>query len=175
MAEIDVLLGGRAAEEIFIGEISTGAGNDLDRATAILKDMVSVYGMSDVAGLMVLKRSENSFLGGGMSSTDYSEKMAEDIDAHIKGTLTERYNFVKKTLNEYHEAIENMAAVLLDVEVIEGTKVREIIDTYEKEHHMESRLAHGAKIAAAEAFAKEQALIKAEEDAKEAEESSKDA
>ncbi|MEA3433605.1 MAG: ATP-dependent zinc metalloprotease FtsH [Campylobacterota bacterium] len=158
MAEIDVLLGGRAAEEVFIGEISTGAGNDLDRATAILKDMVSVYGMSDIAGLMVLKRSENSFLGGGMSSTDYSEKMAEDIDDHIKATLNERYAFVKKTLNEYHQAIENMTAVLLDVEVIEGTKVRSIIDEYEKENHMESRLAHGDKIAKAEAFAKEQAL-----------------
>ncbi len=147
MAEIDVLLGGRAAEEIFIGEISTGAGNDLDRATAILKDMISVYGMSDVAGLMVLKRSENSFLGGGMVSTDYSEKMAEDIDAEIKKTLTERYDFVKSTLNDYHQAIENMTAVLLDVEVIEGTKVREIIDTYEKENNLKSRLAHPDKVA----------------------------
>jgi cell division protease FtsH len=154
MAEIDVLLGGRAAEEVFIGEISTGAGNDLDRATAILKDMISVYGMSDVAGLMVLKRSENSFIGGGMSSTDYSEKMAEDIDSHIKGTLNERYTFVKKTLNEYHQAIENMAGVLLDVEVIEGKKVRSIISDYEIENNMESRLAHGDKIAAAEARAK---------------------
>jgi len=168
MAEIDVLLGGRAAEEVFIGEISTGAGNDLDRATAILKDMISVYGMSDVAGLMVLKRSENSFLGGGMASTDYSEKMAEDIDSHIKGTLSERYNFVKKTLNEYHQAIENMTAVLLDVEVIEGTKVRSIIDEYEKENNMKSRLAHGDKIAKAEAFAKEQALKNSDEESKEA-------
>ena len=166
MAEIDVLLGGRAAEEVFIGEISTGAGNDLDRATAILKDMVSVYGMSDVAGLMVLKRSENSFLGGGMASTDYGEKMAEDMDAHIKSTLNERYAFVKKTLNEYHEAIENMASVLLDVEVIEGTKVREIIDTFEKEHNMESRLAHTDKIAAAKK--------RAEAEKKEEEEASND-
>ncbi|WP_415407418.1 ATP-dependent zinc metalloprotease FtsH [Sulfurovum sp. CS9] len=164
MAEIDVLLGGRAAEEVFIGEISTGAGNDLDRATAILKDMVSVYGMSDIAGLMVLKRSENSFLGGGMASTDYSEQMAEDIDNHIKATLNERYAFVKKTLNEYHQAIENMTAVLLDVEVIEGTKVRSIIDEYEKENNMKSRLAHGDKIAKAEAFAKEQALKNQEEE-----------
>jgi cell division protease FtsH len=168
MAEIDVLLGGRAAEEVFIGEISTGAGNDLDRATAILKDMVSVYGMSDVAGLMVLKRSENSFLGGGMASTDYSEKMAENIDTHIKATLTERYEFVKKTLKQYNQAIENMAAVLLDVEVIEGTKVRSIIDEFEKENSMDSRLAHGDKIAKAKAFAKEQALKKIEEEKEEA-------
>jgi cell division protease FtsH len=142
MAEIDVLLGGRAAEEVFLGEISTGAGNDLDRATAILKDMISVYGMSDVAGLMVLSRSQSSFLGGGMVSNDYSEKMAQDIDASIKATLTERYEFVKKTLNEYNGAIENMTAVLLDVEVIEGDRVQSIIKEFEEENEMESRLAH---------------------------------
>jgi len=142
MAEIDVLLGGRAAEEVFLGEISTGAGNDLDRATAILKDMISVYGMSDVAGLMVLSRSQSSFLGGGMVSNDYSEKMAQDIDASIKATLTERYEFVKKTLNEYNGAIEKMTAVLLDVEVIEGDRVQSIIKEFEEENNMESRLAH---------------------------------
>ena len=142
MAEIDVLLGGRAAEEVFLGEISTGAGNDLDRATAILKDMISVYGMSDVAGLMVLSRSQSSFLGGGMVSNDYSEEMAQNIDNSIKSTLNERYEFVKKTLREYDGAIENMAAVLLDVEVIEGDKVQEIIVAFEEENNMESRMAH---------------------------------
>jgi cell division protease FtsH len=142
LAEVDVLLGGRAAEEIFIKEISTGAGNDLDRATAILKDMIMVYGMTSVAGLMVLSRSQNSFLGGGMVSNDYSEKMAQDIDNHIKTTLTERYEFVKKTLNEYSGAMEEMTAVLLDVEVIEGDKVQSIIKEFEEENGMESRMAH---------------------------------
>jgi len=145
MAEIDVLLGGRAAEEVFLGEISTGAGNDLDRATAILKDMISVYGMSDVAGLMVLSRSQNSFLGGGMVSKDYSEQMAQEIDASIKSTLTERYEYVKKTLKEYSGAIENMSAVLLDVEVIEGDKVQSIIKEFEEKNGMESRMAHVKK------------------------------
>jgi len=156
LAEVDVLLGGRAAEEVFIGEISTGAGNDLDRATAILKDMISVYGMTDVAGLMVLSRSQNSFLGGGAVSTDYSEKMAEAMDDYIRKTLNERYAYVKKTLNEYHQAIENMTAVLLDVEVIEGKKVRSVIEEYEKENNMQSRLAHTELIAKAKAWAKEQ-------------------
>ncbi len=157
MAEVDVLLGGRAAEEVFIGEISTGAGNDLDRATAILKDMITVYGMTDVAGLMVLSRSQNSFLGGGAVSTDYSEKMAEDMDNYIRSTLNERYAFVKETLRDYSQAIENMTAVLLDVEVIEGKKVREIIETYEKENNLTSRLAHGDKIAKAKAEAQKEA------------------
>jgi cell division protease FtsH len=142
MAEIDVLLGGRAAEEVFLGEISTGAGNDLDRATAILKDMISVYGMSDVAGLMVLSRSQSSFLGGGMVSNDYSEQMAQEIDNSIKNTLSERYEFVKKTLREYGGAIEEMTAVLLDVEVIEGDTVQSIIAKFEEENGMESRMVH---------------------------------
>ncbi len=142
IAEVDVLLGGRAAEEVFIGEISTGAGNDLDRATAILKDMISVYGMTDVAGLMVLSRSQNSFLGGGAVSTDYSEKMAEEMDAYIKRTLNERYTYVKETLATYRGAIEGMTQELLGAEVIEGSTVRKIIEAFEKEQGMESRLAH---------------------------------
>jgi len=142
MAEIDVLLGGRAAEDVFLNEISTGAGNDLDRATTILKDMIMVYGMSDVAGLMVLSRSQNAFLGGGKVNNDFSEQLSQDIDASIKATLTERYEYVKETLRTYDGAIEEMTAVLLDVEVIEGDKVQSIIKNYEEENNMESRLAH---------------------------------
>jgi cell division protease FtsH len=142
LAEIDVLLAGRAAEEVFLGEVSTGAGNDLDRATNILKDMITAYGMSEVAGLMVLSRSQSSFLGGGMVSNEYSEKMAEAIDEHIKNTLNDRYNYVKETLKQYRGAIEKMTQVLLEVEVIEGSKVKEIIKEYEEEMGMESRLAH---------------------------------
>jgi cell division protease FtsH len=113
--------------------------------------------MTDVAGLMVLSRSQNSFLGGGAVATDYSEKMAEDMDNFIRTTLNERYNYVKDTLRTYADAIETMTSVLLDVEVIEGKKVRSIIDDFEKENGMESRLAHTDKIAAAEAKAKEDA------------------
>jgi len=142
LAEIDVLLGGRAAEDVFLGEISTGASNDLDRATNILKDMITVYGMSDVAGLMVLDSRQQSFLGQGMSQKEYSEKMAESMDAFIKTTLNEHYSYVKNTLEAYRGAIEEMTKVLLDIEVIEGSKVVEIIDEYEKENGMESRLAH---------------------------------
>jgi len=142
MAQIDVLLGGRAAEDIFLDDISIGAGNDLDRATAILKDMVMVYGMTDVAGLMVLSRQQSSFLGGGMVNNDFSEKMAEEIDAFIKKTLHERYEYVKTTLNEYHDAIEDMASILLDVEVMEGDKVQSIIKEFEEENGMKSRMAH---------------------------------
>jgi cell division protease FtsH len=146
LAEIDVLLGGRAAEEVFLGEISTGAGNDLQRATTIIKDMISIYGMSDVAGLMVLEKSQNNFLGGGMAQKDYSEKMAEKIDDEVKRSLDAHYEHVKNTLKEYSGAIEKMAEVLLDVEVIEGSMVREVIKEYEDQTGMESRLAHTSKV-----------------------------
>jgi len=142
MANIDVFLGGRAAEEIFVGDISIGAGNDLDRATTILKDMIMVYGMTDVAGLMVLSRTQSNFLGGGHVSNEFSEKMAEAIDEYIKNTLSERYEFVKKTLKEYRGAMEEMTAVLLDVEVIEGDRVQAIIRGFERENNMVSRMAH---------------------------------
>ncbi len=140
LAEIDVLLGGRAAEEVFLGEISTGAGNDLERTTMILKDMITVYGMSDVAGLMVLDRRQHSFLGGGVSQKEYSEKMAEDIDEFIKESLHQHYQYTKKILKEYSGAIEEMSKILLDVEVIEGKKVREIIENFEIENNIPTRI-----------------------------------
>ena len=141
IAEIDVLLGGRAAEEVFIGEISTGAANDLERTTDILKAMVQMYGMSDVAGLMVLEKQRSTFLGGGMTQAkEYSEKMAEDMDAFIKNTLYERYDIVKARLEEYRDAIEKMVELLYSKENITGDQVRDIIEAYENENGIETKL-----------------------------------
>ncbi len=126
IAEVDTLLGGRAAEEVFIGEISTGAGNDLERATDIIKAMASIYGMSDVAGLMVLEKRTNQFLGG-QTQKDFSNEMAKNLDEHVKSVLNERYQAVLKELRDHKEAIEQMTAELLDIEVISGERVREII------------------------------------------------
>ncbi len=141
IAEIDVLLGGRAAEEVFIKEISTGAGNDLERATDIIKNMVSIYGMSDIAGLMVLEKRQSTFLQGGAVSKGYSEKMAEDVDNHIKSLLNERYAIVKKRLEDYSGAIEAMVKSLYETEKIDGSEVVEIIKSFEEEHGMKSLLA----------------------------------
>jgi cell division protease FtsH len=131
IAEIDVLLGGRAAEEVFIGEISTGASNDLERATDIIKGMVKMYGMSDVAGLMVLEKQNNQFLGGGFGSQkDYSERISQEVDDYIKNLLNERYKEVKFKLNEYKEVIEAMVKDLREKEVISGERVNELIQEY---------------------------------------------
>ena len=141
LAEVDVLLGGRAAESVFLGEISTGASNDLERATDIIKAMVSYYGMTDVAGLMVLEKQRNVFLNGGLgSSREYSEEMAQKMDEYIKTLLNERFNAVKESLETYKEAIENIVKELFEKENIDGQKVREIISEYEKAHNLESRI-----------------------------------
>jgi len=140
-AEVDVLLGGRAAEQVFIGEISTGAGNDLERATDIIKSMVQTYGMSDIAGLMVLEKSRQSFLGPGMGSArEYSEKMAQEMDEFIKTSLDERYKAVVERLEEYRDAIEGMVALLYKKENITGDEVREIILNFEQENGLESKI-----------------------------------
>ncbi|MCD8543540.1 MAG: ATP-dependent zinc metalloprotease FtsH [Sulfurospirillum cavolei] len=141
MAEVDVLLAGRAAEEVFLGEISTGAGNDLERATDIIKAMVSIYGMSDVAGLMVLEKQRNTFLNGG-TVKDYSDKMAEKLDEHIKKTLQERYEVVKVRLEEYRECIERIVMKLNEFETIDGEQLREVIALFEEENGMPSKLKH---------------------------------
>lgn len=141
-ATVDVLLGGRAAEEIFIKEISTGASNDLERATDIVKSMVSMYGMSDldIAGLMVLEKQRNMFLNGGQAIKDYSDDMAKKLDDYVKQTLDERYKSVLETLQTYAGAIEEMVKALYENETIEGEKVREIIKNFEIKNDLPSRL-----------------------------------
>ncbi len=140
-AEVDTLLGGRAAEQVFIGEISTGAGNDLERATDIIKSMVQTYGMSDIAGLMVLEKSRQSFLGTGQQATrEYSDKMAQEMDEYIKKALDEHYQIVLNRLEEYRGAIEDMVALLYKKENITGDEVREIIINFEKENGIVSKV-----------------------------------
>lgn len=140
IAKVDVLLGGRAAEQVFIKEISTGASNDLERATDIIKAMVSMYGMTDVAGLMVLEKQRNLFLNGGQSLKDYSDDMAQKLDEFVKNFLNERYNAVLNTLELYRGAIEKMVESLYEEETIEGSKVRAIIKEFEEANGLPTRL-----------------------------------
>ncbi len=141
-AEVDVLLGGRAAEEVFLKDISTGAGNDLERATDIIKSMVQLYGMSDVAGLMVLEKQRQSFINQGMNTTprEFSEKMSEEMDEFIKNNLDEHYQTVKNNLSLYNGAIEGIVSLLYDKENISGNEVRNIIKKYEEDNNMPSKL-----------------------------------
>jgi len=101
--------------------------------------MVSIYGMSDVAGLMVLEKQRNVFLNGG-TTKDYSDKMAEKLDEHIKDTLQARYVLVKERLEEYRGCIERVVAKLTEYETIDGIQLREVIEAFEVEFNIPSKL-----------------------------------
>jgi len=103
--------------------------------------MVQTYGMSDIAGLMVLEKSRQSFLGPtGGATREYSDKMAEQMDEFIKNSLQEHYENVVARLEEYKGAIEDMVALLYKKENITGDEVREIIINFEKENGIESKV-----------------------------------
>ena len=103
--------------------------------------MISYYGMTDVSGLMVLEKPRNNFLGGGLGNQrEFSEKTAEEMDNFIKSTLNDRYNFVKQTLTDYKEAIELMVGELFEKEVIDGSRVRDIISEFEVKNNLPTRL-----------------------------------
>lgn len=139
VAEVDVLLGGRAAEKVFLQEISTGASNDLERATDIIKSMVMIYGMSDVAGLMVMEKRTNQFLGGGLSQNkDYSEKLSQDLDSFVIDFLNKRYERVMQDLQKYNGAIEQMVEELFKDEVISGDRVTQILREFEEKNGIQS-------------------------------------
>jgi len=161
IAEVDTLLGGRAAEQVFIKEISTGAGNDLERATDIIKAMVSMYGMSEVAGLMVLEKQQNRFMPG-VTTKDYSDKMAENLDQYIKEMLDERYKGVIATLETYSDAIENIVKELFENETIEGKTVRKIIKDFEEKNGIQREEEEEGDIQKAEKDAKKNQTVEAE-------------
>ncbi len=149
IAEVDTLLGGRAAEQVFIKEISTGAGNDLERATDIIKAMIGMYGMSDVAGLMVLEKKQNNFIHGA-TNKEYSEKMAENLDEYVKTMLDKRYKIVVDRLTTYREAIENIVKELFEKETIKGEVVRNIIKEFEEKQGIKREYEEDSDIKQAE-------------------------
>jgi cell division protease FtsH len=127
------LMGGRAAEEIMVGSISTGASNDLKQATEIARMMVTEYGMSDAIGPVSLaERSRSPFLGGpngmaGIPERIYSERMQRKIDAEVSRLLDEAMNRARDLVRTHRDALGKVAARLLAVEVIEGDELRRIL------------------------------------------------
>ena len=127
------LMGGRAAEEIMVGSISTGASNDLKQATEIARMMVTEYGMSDAIGPVSLaERSRSPFLGGpnglgGIPERIYSERMQRKIDAEVSRLLDEAMNRARDLVRTHRDALSKVAARLLAVEVIEGDELRRIL------------------------------------------------
>jgi cell division protease FtsH len=124
-----VLLGGRVAEELVFGEISTGAQNDLQRATDIARSMVTEYGMSDRLGLVTYERERKPlFLPEGFSSSKtYSEEKAAEIDDEISKVVEESHQKVRAILAEKREVLEKLAKLLLEKEIVQGEELREML------------------------------------------------
>ncbi len=127
-----VLLGGRVAEELVFQEVSTGAQNDLYRATDIARSMVREYGMSDELGPMTFVRERRPlFLEGLMpsSSKDYSEQTAQVIDREVTRLIDDAHHRAREILDSRREVLEHVAAVLLDQEVLEGDELRHLLNS----------------------------------------------
>jgi len=124
-----VLLGGRAAEEIALGHMTTGAGNDLQRATDLARKMVCEWGMSDKLGPLTFgKREEQIFLGKEiMKHKDYSERTAEEIDEEVKAIIAERYAYSKNLLSKNKDILLRLAQSLRDKETLDSEEIEAII------------------------------------------------
>jgi cell division protease FtsH len=133
---IMVLLGGRAAEEIVFGERTSGAGNDLERASEIARKMVCEWGMSETVGPVTFgKREEQIFLGKEIArSKDYSEATALEIDNEIKRIVNESYIKAKSLLEENIDLLHKLAEVLLDKEVVDGKELDELVKQNSKKY-----------------------------------------
>jgi cell division protease FtsH len=124
-----VLMGGRSAEEIFLGHITTGAGNDIERATEIARNMVCEWGMSCLGPLAFGKKDEAIFLGREITQhRDYSEDTAIQIDKEVKRIVSEGYDKARAVLNNNKETLERIALALLDREVIDGSEVQLLME-----------------------------------------------
>jgi cell division protease FtsH len=127
-----VLFGGRAAEEVFYGKegITTGAENDLQRATELAYRMVSMWGMSEKVGPLAVRRVVNPFLGGMTTSIDISEEMRKDIDEEVKRLLTEAYETAKAIIETYKEPLRAVVKRLLEKETISCEEFVEVMKLY---------------------------------------------
>jgi cell division protease FtsH len=130
---LSVLLGGRAAEEIALKHTTTGAGNDLERATDLARKMVTEWGMSDKLGPLTFgKKDEQIFLGREIARhKDYSEKTAVDIDEEVKRIVIGAYNTSKKLLTENQDLLGAFARTLLEKETMDGAEIDALIQEVE--------------------------------------------
>ena len=126
LEEIAILFGGRAAEEIFLGARSTGASNDFERATALARDMVARYGMTDALGPMVYIDNDNGPTGMSFNRS-VSEDTQQRVDAEIRRILDEQYALAMHLLRTHYEKVEAMTAALMEWETIDSDQVKDIM------------------------------------------------
>jgi cell division protease FtsH len=127
-ARLAVMMGGRIAEEIFLGELTTGAGNDIERATATARRMVCEWGMSDLGPATFGKKEEAIFLGREFAQhQDYSEATAIEIDREVRRILESAYKTATDIISSNKNALDKIARKLLERETLEGWEVNQIL------------------------------------------------
>ncbi|KAA0560292.1 ATP-dependent zinc metalloprotease FtsH [Rossellomorea aquimaris] len=129
--KITGLLGGRVAEEIIFGDVSTGAHNDFQRATGIARKMVTEYGMSDKLGPLQFGQSQGGqvFLGRDINSEqNYSDAIAYEIDLEMQRLIKESYERAKRILTENRDKLELIAKTLLDIETLDAAQIKHLMD-----------------------------------------------
>ena len=132
LSRIAVGLGGRVAEQVAIGEITTGAENDLQQVTNLAREMVTRWGMSGKIGTVFFGHERDVFLGREMSlgqQRDYSEDTAAAIDAEVRQIIAERYSYVEMVLTRYRSILDEIAKRLLEKEVVEEAELKEIVSS----------------------------------------------
>jgi cell division protease FtsH len=128
-AQLAVLMGGRAAEEIFLHHITTGAGNDIERATEIARQMVCEWGMSVLGPLTFGKKEEAIFLGREIAQhRDYSEDTAIKIDGEVRSIVTNGYSRARNILETQRDKLERIAQALLDREVLDAVELKLLME-----------------------------------------------
>ena len=129
LSRIAVLFGGRIAEEVFMNQMTTGAGNDFERATQLARDMVTRYGMSDALGPMVYAENEGEvFLGRSITKTTHvSEETMRKVDGEIRRIIDEQYSLARGLIEENRDKVEAMAKALLEWETLDAEQIDDIV------------------------------------------------
>ncbi len=128
MEELAILFGGRAAEEVFLNSMSTGASNDFERATKMARDMVTRYGMSDSLGTMVYVDTESESIFGRNSTKTVSELTQQKVDFEIRTLIDSQYNLARSILENNRDKVEAMVAALLEWETIDAEQINDIME-----------------------------------------------
>ncbi len=127
-SRISVLMGGRCAEELIFDQKTTGAGDDIDKATDLARKMVCEWGMSDLGPLAFGKKEGEVFLGRDFSQhQEYSEKTAIEIDQEVKNIITRNYDRAKKILEEKMDSLRRLAECLLEYESLDGDQIDRVL------------------------------------------------
>ncbi len=130
--EIAILMGGRIAEEMFLNVMSTGAGNDIERATEMARKMVCEWGMSDLGPMTFGKKEEQIFLGREIAQhRDYSEDTAIKIDQEVRKLVNKGYTTAKQLITDNRETLERIARALIEREVLDANEIKMLVDNQE--------------------------------------------